>query len=313
MEFSFGPVPSRRLGRSLGINNIIPKTCSYSCIYCQLGKTINFTSTRKKFYDPDELVSSVRKRVNELEKNGIIIDYLTFVPDGEPTLDINLENEIRMLKELGIKIAVITNSSLIYDEDVRNALYLANFVSLKVDTVKNDIWKKINVPHRDLNLDKILSGIREFSKNYHGTLATETMLIKGINDNNFDETAKFIGEIMPHTSYISVPTRPPAFDFVKIPDEYKIIEAYETFKRFIDNVQTLTDFEGENFVTLENTLNDILDIISVHPMREDVLLKILSDKGMGLNDLESLINKGLIKKENYGGKIFYIKKFKGFS
>ncbi|MGC8584605.1 MAG: radical SAM protein [Thermoplasmata archaeon] len=313
MEFSFGPVPSRRLGLSLGINNVIPKTCSYSCVYCQLGKTINLISDRRKFYDPEDVASSVRKRVNLLKSKGIEIDYLTFVPDGEPTLDINLENEIKMLKDIGIKIAVITNSSLIYDEDVRNSLYLTDFVSLKIDSVINDIWKRVNVPHRNLILDEILSGIVKFSKNYHGNLATETMLIRDFNDSHFEETARFIGEINPDISYISVPTRPPAYDFVKIPDEKRVIEAYEIFKKFVDNVQTLTDFEGENFVTLENTLNDIMNIISVHPMREDVLLKILNDNGLGLNDLEILLKKNLIKRENYNGKIFYIRKFKGFT
>ncbi|MGC8691407.1 MAG: radical SAM protein [Thermoplasmata archaeon] len=313
MEFSFGPVPSRRLGLSLGINNVIPKTCSYSCVYCQLGKTINLISDRRKFYDPEDVASSVRKRVNLLKSKGIEIDYLTFVPDGEPTLDINLENEIKMLKDIGIKIAVITNSSLIHDEDVRNSLYLTDFVSLKIDSVINDIWKRVNVPHRNLILDEILSGIVKFSKNYHGNLATETMLIRDFNDSHFEETARFIGEINPDISYISVPTRPPAYDFVKIPDEKRVIEAYEIFKKFVDNVQTLTDFEGENFVTLENTLNDIMNIISVHPMREDVLLKILNDNGLGLNDLEILLKKNLIKRENYNGKIFYIRKFKGFT
>ncbi|MGC8663364.1 MAG: radical SAM protein [Thermoplasmata archaeon] len=310
MEFSFGPVPSRRLGRSLGINNIVPKTCTYSCVYCQLGKTLDLTSKRRMFYDPSEIVISIKKRVQELREKNIRIDYLTFVPDGEPTLDINIGKEIQALRDLGIKIAVITNSSLIWDEDVRNSLYNADFVSLKIDTVRNDIWKKLNVPFRDLDLNEILSGIKIFSKNYHGILATETMLVKDINDRDFDETALFIGELKTSISYISVPTRPPAYDFVKIPDERSILDAYETFKKFIDNVETLTDFEGEEFVTLENTLGDIMNIISVHPIREDVLRKILIDKGIYWEDLEMLIKKGLIKKENYLGYNYYVKKIK---
>lgn len=310
MDFSFGPVPSRRLGRSLGINNVVPKTCTYSCIYCQLGKTLNFTSKRERFYDPDGLVASVRERVNELRSRGIRIDYLTFVPDGEPTLDTNLGKEIELLKDLGIRIAVITNSSLIWDENVKDALINADWVSFKIDSVNEKVWKKINVPFRDLDLEKILNGIIDFSKNFHGILNTETMLVKGVNDFDIEETAKFIGEINPEKAYISVPTRPPALEWVKIPDEKTILNAYNIFRKYIKNVETLTDFEGDDFTTLGNTLNDIMGIISVHPIREDALKKILEGRNIPWENIENLVSKGLIKKENYMGNNYYIKKLK---
>lgn len=310
MEFSFGPVPSRRLGRSLGINNIIPKTCTYSCVYCQLGTTLNFTSKRSFFYDPEELARSVAKRFDELKGKGIRVDYITFVPDGEPTLDINIGIEIESLKSLGIKIAVITNSSLIWDEDVQNALLKADWVSLKVDSVKENVWKRINVPSRGIRLRDILSGIKEFSEKFNGTLATETMLVKGLNDVDIDETAEFIGSIQPDIAYISVPTRPPALGWVNIPEEMSILNAYNTFRKYIENVETLTDFEGDDFTTLGNTLNDIMNIISVHPIREDALMKILEIKNISWDSINELVKMGLIKKENYMGKNYYIKKLK---
>jgi len=105
-EIAFGPVPSRRLGRSMGINNIPPKICTYSCIYCQLGRTLKMQVERKKFYDVEEVVEDVKNKVKEAEKAGEHIDYLTFVPDGEPTLDINIGEEINELRQMGIKIAV---------------------------------------------------------------------------------------------------------------------------------------------------------------------------------------------------------------
>jgi wyosine [tRNA(Phe)-imidazoG37] synthetase (radical SAM superfamily) len=108
---AFGPVPSRRLGHSLGINNIPPKICTYSCVYCQVGRTINMQVKRKSFYKPEEVIHEVVKKIREAKNIGEPVDYLTFVPDGEPTLDVNLGNEIELLKTLGIKIAVITNSS----------------------------------------------------------------------------------------------------------------------------------------------------------------------------------------------------------
>ena len=128
----FGPVPSCRLGRSLGINNILPKICSYSCVYCQLSRTLDMRVKRQAFYDPDELVRTVRRRVEELRAAGEGLDYLTFVPDEEPTLDAHLGEEIAALKAPGIPIAVISNASLIAREDVQEDLSRADWVSLKM-------------------------------------------------------------------------------------------------------------------------------------------------------------------------------------
>jgi wyosine [tRNA(Phe)-imidazoG37] synthetase (radical SAM superfamily) len=117
---AFGPVPSRRLGRSLGINNIPPKFCSYSCVYCQVGRTINMMRAKKSFYKPKEIFEQVKSKVKETNQRNEQIDYLTFVADGEPTLDINLGNEISLLKQIGIPIAVITNSSLIWENETKD-------------------------------------------------------------------------------------------------------------------------------------------------------------------------------------------------
>ncbi len=140
----FGPVPSRRLGRSVGINNIPPKICSYACVYCQLGRTLKMQIERKAYYNVEDIARQVTEKVEDLKDRGEKINYLTFVSDGVPTLDINLGNEIEALKPLGIKIAVITNSSLIFREDVRRELSKADWVSLKLDAVTDEIWRKID-------------------------------------------------------------------------------------------------------------------------------------------------------------------------
>ena len=103
MSLVFGPVPSRRLGRSLGINNIPPKECTYACVYCQLGNTIKLEVERREFYSPDDLVSAVEKQLRSLDNKSDKIDYLTFVPDGEPTLDLLFTDNIKALKKFGIK------------------------------------------------------------------------------------------------------------------------------------------------------------------------------------------------------------------
>jgi len=207
-DIAFGPVPSRRLGRSMGINNIPPKICTYSCVYCQLGRTLDMQVERKEFYSPEKVMGEVERKVREAEDSGERVDYLTFVPDGEPTLDINLGREIDMLKQTGIKIAVITNSSLIWREDVRNELCGADWVSLKVDSVTEDTWHRVDRPHGRLELGKIMDGIEDFSRDFEGELATETMLVSGFNDGE-DETgriASFISGLKTDKSYISIPT-----------------------------------------------------------------------------------------------------------
>jgi wyosine [tRNA(Phe)-imidazoG37] synthetase (radical SAM superfamily) len=160
---AFGPVPSRRLGRSLGINNIPPKVCTYSCVYCQLGRTINMQVGQSAFYDPGDITTAVQDKVKKATEVGESIDYLTFVSDGEPSLDLNLGREIELLRPLGIKIAVITNSSLIGREDVRENLMQADWVSLKMDSVREEIWRRINQPYGTLRLNSILDGALEFS------------------------------------------------------------------------------------------------------------------------------------------------------
>ena len=135
---TFGPVPSRRLGRSLGINNIPSKTCSYSCSYCQIGYTNRQEINRFSFYEPFELVKSIKSKLQKLKSLNEHIDYITFVPDGEPTLDINLDKELSLLKDNDINVAVITNSSLLWDKAVRQALMPADCISIKVDAANEE-------------------------------------------------------------------------------------------------------------------------------------------------------------------------------
>ena len=211
-SIAFGPVPSRRLGRSLGINNIPPKSCSYACVYCQVGRTVELVAERHAFYPPEEVVRQVEKRVREVRARGDTIDYLAFVPDGEPTLDVHLGREITGLRSLGIPVAVISNGFLVDRSDVQSDLLRADWVSLKVDAVREETWRRINRPHRRLRLHDQLSGGLRFSRRFAGTLATETMLVGGLNDDeaHLDELARYLEALGPDVAYLSAPTRPPA-------------------------------------------------------------------------------------------------------
>ncbi|NCO28286.1 MAG: radical SAM protein [Caldiserica bacterium CG_4_8_14_3_um_filter_35_18] len=306
----FGPVPSRRLGRSLGVNNIPPKYCSYSCVYCQLGITYNLTIERRQFYEPKEIFKEAKEKIIRLKEIGEKVDFITFVPDGEPTLDINLGEEIRMLKSFSIPVAVITNSSLLFLESVRQDLYEADLVSLKVDAVNELTFKKINRPNHFLNLDSIFDGIVEFTKVFKGKLITETMLVKGINDSGEElkDIASFIAKINPSKSYISIPTRPPAESWVIFPEEEVLNMAYQIFREKIKNVNMLITPEEGEFTITDGLQEDLLSIVSVHPIREEEIHKLLSEKRSDFSLVSSLIKEGKIKKVKYNNKIFYIRK-----
>lgn len=310
---AFGPVPSRRLGHSLGINNIPPKICTYSCVYCQVGRTINMQVKRKSFYKPEEVIHEVVKKIREAKNIGEPVDYLTFVPDGEPTLDVNLGNEIELLKTLGIKIAVITNSSLIWKEEVRNELGGADWISLKIDAVTENIWRKINRPHGSLKLDEILQGISEFANAFKGVLTTETMITQDVNDNleEMDKVSDFIAKIKPNKSYIAIPTRPPAEKYIEPPTEQVINMAYQIFMEKSIPTEYLIGYEGNTFAFTGNVENDLLSITSVHPMREDGVKELLYKAEANWNIIEKLIHEGKLTEVEYKNEKFYVRKLLG--
>jgi len=307
----FGPVPSRRLGRSIGINNIPPKICTYSCAYCQIGRTNNMQIELRKLFDPIDVFEAVKNKVKKTIDRHEKIDFLTFVPDGEPTLDINLGKEIDMLKSLKIKIAVITNSSMIWKKDVRKALSKADLVSLKIDSVFEETWRKINRPHKKLHLSDILTGLMEFSKNFSGDLITETMVIKGLNDNilEFKGIADFIEKIKVKNCYLSIPTRPTSEKWVKPADEADVNQAYQLFKEKGLDIELLTGYEGNEFVFTGNAEDDLLAITSVHPMREDAVKEFLLKADSNWKLIERLIKQGKLVELSFRDNNFYIRKF----
>lgn len=307
---AFGPVPSRRLGRSLGINNIPPKTCTYSCVYCQLGRTLKMQVERRPFYDPAEVLRAVQDKVEKAREAGETIDYLTFVADGEPALDANLGREIELLKPLGIAIAVITNSSLVWRSDVRDALMRADWVSLKVDAVEEKTWRKIDRPHRSLKLAAILDGMLEFGRDYTGTLATETMLAAGLNDGaeHMEQVAVFLARLHPATAYLSIPTRPPAEAWVQIPSEESLNRAYHVLSETVKQAEYLIGYEGDAFASTGNVAEDLLSITAVHPMREDAVSALLARGRADWAVVRQLIEQEQIIQTTYRGGTFYLRK-----
>lgn len=308
---AFGPVTSRRLGLSLGINNIVSrKVCSYSCVYCQIGETHHKSVDHETFYAPEILCKNVEDHLKILDELHYP-DYLTFVSNGEPTLDKNLGKEIRLLKKFGIPVAVITNSSLLHLKEVRENLMEADWISVKVDSTDEQTWRKINRPHSSIKLNKVLEGIRKFASVYKGKLHTETMLIENYNDSleQVSQTASFLSEINPDTAYLSIPTRPPAMSEVKPAREKTITMAWQIFSNSRLKTELLTGFEGIDTGITGNAFEDILNITAVHPLREDTMSELLKKENTDTSVVDSLVFMRLIKKTKYKGMNYYVRSY----
>jgi wyosine [tRNA(Phe)-imidazoG37] synthetase (radical SAM superfamily) len=309
---AFGPVPSRRLGRSLGINNIPPKTCSYSCVYCQLGKTNNITIDRQAFYKPEDLSREVKRKVDEATARNERIDYLTFVPDGEPTLDLNISKEISSLKQTGLPTAVITNASLLWRDDVKEDLRKADLISLKVDAVSENLWRKVNRPHKDLRLNRVLEGIRKFTEEFRGIVVSETMLIGNIDyGDEFERIAEFLTELKKlNKAYIAIPTRPPTENWVKRAKEDVLNAAFQVFSEKLgaNRVEYLIGYEGNAFAFSGNVEEDLLSITAVHPMRKEAVETFLKKERTNWCVIEKLLEENKLIELEYEGSKYYMRK-----
>jgi wyosine [tRNA(Phe)-imidazoG37] synthetase (radical SAM superfamily) len=306
---AFGPVPSRRLGQSLGINNVTAKTCSYSCVYCQIGPTTGQIVEPGTFFSPQQIYASVASHLSKVRDKGIAVDYLTFVPDGEPTLDARLGDNIDAVRGLNIPVAVITNATLLSREDVRSRLNKADLVSVKVDCTDARAWRSINRPHHDLELKDILQGLQDFAAGYSGTLISDTMLIARINDGHevLTATADFLATIAPQTAYLAVPTRPTTAPGIRGADEAGLIRAHEIFSARLPRVELLTGFETGAFATTGDARHDLLAITAVHPLRKSSVQQILEDNHADWNLVELLISDGTLRSVEYEGERYYIR------
>ena len=307
----FGPVPSRRLGQSLGINNIPAKHCSYACVYCQVGRTTKMEIERRDFYPPSELLRSVEQKLKETEKANVPVDFITFVTDGEPTLDVHLGETLRALKTLGHKIAVISNASLIWREDVREELAQADWVSLKVDAVEESVWRKINRPHGKLSLAAILEGAQAFARSYPNELVTETMLIRDLNDGeaNLNRVAEHLATLGPSKAYLSIPTRPPVESWVQPPDAPSLHHAYQIFNTYVEHPEYLIQYEGNDFAATSDVEENLLSILAVHPMREDAVSAFLKKADAPEALAEELVRRGALVKTVHQGQRFFLRRF----
>jgi len=255
------------------------------------------------------IYNEVKNRLDELKLKKETVDYLSFVPDGEPTLDKNLFETIEVLQDFGIKIAVFTNSSLIWKKEVQSALNLADYVSVKIDAIEETTWKQINHPASSLNIKKILDGILDFKEKFNRTLTTETMLVDGLNDNEDEliKIAHFIVKVDPEIAYLTVPTRPTPLKNIHRPERVKTKNAYRIVKSIFNGTELLDEYEGNDFSISSETEESLISIMAVHPMRKDAVERYLKKSRSNWLMVKKLIDEKKIKELEYDGKIFYKK------
>ena len=305
-KFVYGPVPSRRFGRSLGVNPIPLKTCNYSCVYCQLGRTKNFINERRSFFKKDLILSEIKEVVNEFNNE---IDYITFVGEGEPLLSKDIGYLIQKVRDFtDIKTALITNGALLMHEEVRREVIPFHVISPTLDAGSEEIFRLINRPFEGIKLADIVNGFINLRKEYKGEIWIEIMLVKGLNDKEEEllKIKNFLEKISPDKVYVNVPIRPPAEEWVEIPDEKEIEKAKRILKNAIFiNLEEQGIFEGREFGTPEEA---ILFLTRRHPLRIDQILKSIKgfERDKLLNSLNRLLKQGRVKKIKYRGKEFYL-------
>ncbi|MHA1744688.1 MAG: radical SAM protein [Promethearchaeota archaeon] len=259
----FGIVPSRRLGQSLGISPIPKKTCNYSCVYCQLGRTLHYVEHRQYFFSVKFIIDELKTFLKSI--NSKLYDVITIVGDGEPTLYRGLGNLIHQIKAIQSKpVAVISNGALLTDPDVRNEIAQADIVLLNFDSWDEASHKKINRPLKSITFSKKYAAYQKFRQEFRGILYFEVMLVKGLNDSEekIQKIAQLIQPLHPTQVFINSPVRPPAESWVKIPDQVEIEKAHKILAA--TNIAYLP--HGDFTSTEEKPIDAILNIVGRHPM-----------------------------------------------
>lgn len=298
-KYVYGPVPSRRMGISLGISPIKEKSCSYSCIYCQLGRTKSMMYERAEFVNINDVINEFKMYLKE----NIEFDVITIVGEGEPTLFSRLEELIDEIKKLTDKpIAVITNGSLLFDGDVRSALKKADLVLPSLDAGNEEMFIKINRPHGRIKFKNVIDGLRKFASEYDGQLWMETMIVKDFNDSEKEllDIKVILDSISYDRLYVNTPVRPPAEEYAKEPSE----EGLERALRILGGI-SIDKLVSKGFYSdIKDDLKAIKSIISRHPMNNFEIKSFLESREC--KDIENVfiklendINIDKVKYKNY--------------
>ena len=296
-------MPSRRLGYSLGIDILPFKTCSLDCLYCQLGSTPHKTVERKKYFS----VKAILTRIKQAVETGQRIDYITFSGSGEPTLNKIIGELINKIKAFtDIPIAVLTNSTLFSQEEVRKDLQEADLVVPSLDAASQKVFLRINRPHPALKFEEILSGLIEFRKQFKGKIWLEILFVKDINDSQAHllKLKKAIEKIKPDKIHLNTVVRPPA-DISAQPISQSRLEEIQKFLG--DKAEIVAEFKGgDQMPYQENITERILDMVKRRPVTlDDISSSLGKHRNAVLKELNSLLQKNKIRTVIYKNKRYY--------
>ncbi len=301
-SYVFGPVPSRRLGRSLGVDLVPFKTCSYDCIYCQLGETTNKTVEIKNSVPLDIVIDQIKAKL-EFKP-----DYITLSGSGEPTLCAHISELISRIKSItDVPVAVLTNGSLLWLPQVRKSLLMADLVVPSLDAGSGEIFEYINRPHKSITFDNMLSGLIEFSKEFKGQLWLEVFLLAGVNTTEvqISKLREAILAISPDRVQINTVTRPPAKEFAqKVPQS----QLEEIAKKLYDKAEVIADYRHvHNQSDFSVICGDVLTLLKRRPCSvEDISEGLGIHKNEVVKYIEELLSKGDIESRLQNKKTYYL-------
>ncbi len=306
MAFVYGPVPSRRLGQSLGIDPIPFKTCNYNCVYCQLGRTIPVTNERRDFFSPLSILTEVETALDQHQPGNI--DYVSFVGQGEPLLCASLGRLIRSVKALtSIPVAVITNGSLLFMRGVREELCAADVVIPTLDAADEATFRQINRAWPSLGIDRIVSGLESFRADFSGKLWVEVMLVRGLNDTEpvLIQLAAALERICPDRVQLNVPVRLPAEEWVEPSNAEGLLRAMTILGEVAEVIPAAEGmFEVD---AMDSLVDGVVEILRRHPMRQRELERTLGHlAGDSKSEvIEALREHPFTQRRNYRGEVFW--------
>lgn len=299
-RFVYGPVPSRRLGRSLGVDIVLAKSCTVNCVYCQIGSTSPLPPERKRFIDPEKIESELIAAVQT--DSGI--DYITFSGSGEPTLSSDIGRLIKFAKSLKVApVCVLTNGTLLSDTDVRAELFGADVVIPNLDAADEGTFQKVNRPHREIKFDNYIEGLKAFSAEFQGKFYLEIVLVKGMNDSDehLHKLANLVRKIDPDGVWIGTVTRPPSEPDAKPVSDETLQNAREIIG---GQARVIEAFHSNAIELTRSELSaDILGLLKRRPETIDGI-----SKSLGANPHEvmkivaSFVDKGSLVRRDMEGK-----------
>lgn len=301
----YGPLPSRRLGRSLGIDLVPLKTCTYDCVYCQLGRTTNRTTRREEYVSVDDVVNELKRKLDV----GLPPDYITLAGSGEPTLNARIGDLIRRIKRLTlVPVAALTNGSLLWMPEVRESLLAADLVLPSLDAGDEELFRYVNRPHPGIAFDRMVDGLVEFTRHFTGSVWLEVFLLGGVTGMTAEvkKIAVLAKKIRPARVQLNTVSRPPA-------EEFALAVPADQMKRFRKLFPEKTEVVFETgpqsppaSLTGKVTEADILALLSRRPCAIQGI-----STGLGMNASEAskrlhrLSQKGAVTLVKRDGTVFY--------